>query len=109
MAAPDWQTVVKQTRAATEQRFVDLAPGVRGYTIDLGDDGLYLPYAESTEPGQGNFGRWLDSLPTDRRVVIPSVVNPTVVGMLARRGFRETAEYVAFYDVFADVWERGPL
>jgi hypothetical protein len=32
-------------------------------------------------------GRWLDTLPMDRKVVVPAVVSGRLAGMLARRGF----------------------
>lgn len=76
--------------SATDMLFdfvVELSPGVVGYTVDNGEQGLYVPLIESTDPGQGNVGRYLDTLPRDRRVVVPNVINVKLAGMLERRGF----------------------
>lgn len=35
----------------------------------------------------GAVGRWLDTLPRDRKVVVPAVVSRRLAGMLSRRGF----------------------
>lgn len=39
----------------------------------------------------GAVGRWLDTLPTDRKIIVPAVVSPRLAGMLARRGFADEA------------------
>lgn len=35
----------------------------------------------------GAVGRWLDTLPADRKVIVPAVVSARLAGMLERRGF----------------------
>ncbi len=37
----------------------------------------------------GDVGRWLDTLPHDRTVVVAAVVSTRLAGMLQRRGFRQ--------------------
>ena len=66
---------------------MEIAPGVDGYTVDLGDKGLYVPLLMAKRPGNGDVGRYLDSLPLDRRVVVPGVISGILEGMLERRGF----------------------
>lgn len=41
----------------------------------------------------GDVGRWLDALPTDRKIIVPAVVSPRLAGMLERRGFQPHAWY----------------
>lgn len=65
-----------------------IAPGVVGYTVE-DDDGLWLPLIYAVAEGSGAVGAWLDSLPTDRRVIVPNVISARLEGMLARRGFVE--------------------
>jgi hypothetical protein len=86
---------------------VELAPGVQGYTVDT-DHGLYVPLIESTEERQGNVGRYLDSLPTDRRVVVPNVINGLLADMLHRRGFILVEEWSEQMEEMVPCWERKP-
>ncbi len=78
--------------------------GVRGYTVEY-DGALYIPVILADVPGRGDVGRYLDSLPHDRIIRVPTVTSDILEGMLRRRGFvliRETApdgEHV-------EVWER---
>ena len=86
---------------------VPLAPGVIGYTVDVGPD-LYVPLIEATQPGSGDVGRYFDSLPRDRRVVVPNVISAQLEGMLARRGFSPTIEWAEGFEENVEVWERKP-
>ena len=86
---------------------VSLAPGVVGYTVDVGPD-LYVPLIEASKPGSGDVGRYLDSLPRDRRVVVPNVISARLEGMLARRGFSATVEWAADFEEYVEIWERRP-
>lgn len=108
VATGSWQSVVAQTRAFLEPVLTELAPGIWGVVIDLGARGLYISYVESRDHGSRAFVRWLDSLPTNRRLVGTSVVNPKLARMLARRGWRPSTEWVAEYGVECAVWERLP-
>ena len=63
-----------------------IAAGVRGTAFDL-PEGIYIPLLRAENPGNGDVSRFLDSLPTDRRVVFPSVISRKLDEMLARRGF----------------------
>lgn len=84
-----------------------LAPGVEGYTVET-HDGLYVPLIVAKVRGNGDVGRYLDSLPTDRRVVVPNVVNSLLAEMLARRGFVLTEEWAEPYEEMVPIWERKP-
>ena len=86
---------------------VSLAPGVIGYTVDVGPD-LYVPLIEAMKPGSGDVGRYLDSLPIDRRIVVPNVISARLAGMLARRGFSATVEWAADFEENVEIWERRP-
>lgn len=64
----------------------ELAPGVRGYTVEEGED-IYIPLIISKDKGKGNVGRYLDSLPRDKNIKVPNVMNPLLARMLFRRGY----------------------
>jgi hypothetical protein len=65
----------------------EIAPGVRGYTQEV-DGELWVPVIHAERPGNGAVGRFLDRLPTDRTIVVPTVLSARLAGMLVRRGFR---------------------
>lgn len=65
-----------------------IAVGVRGMAFDM-TSGIYISLVIAEKPGNGDVSRFLDHLPKDRRVVFPSVLNPKLRAMLARRGFKE--------------------
>jgi len=80
-----------------------LAPGVRGYTVWSGG-ALYIPIIVADSEGTGDVGRYLDSLPRDRTVKFPTVLNPRLCGMLRRRGFRPVIEDTPMRP--CEVWTR---
>ena len=83
-----------------------LAPGIFGYAI-LGLDGsLYVPFIMSEQEGSGVVGKWLDALPTDRRVVFPIVLSGRLAGMLERRGFHVEIDYYPDPWVLVNCWVR---
>lgn len=63
-----------------------LGPGVRGLLFDR-LDGVWIPYIRAEKPGSGDVGRYLNSLPTDRRIIFPTVLSPQLREMLERRGY----------------------
>lgn len=84
-----------------------LGPGVSGYSVDT-EAGLYIPVVQASNPGNGDVGRWLDSLPKDRRIVFASVFSTRLVGMLERRGWTFIAEWDERSGEHVPCWERGP-
>lgn len=68
-----------------------IAPGVWGYTMEE-EGALWIPVLVAERPGQGNVGRYLDSLPRDRTIKVPNVLSSRLAGMLARRGFMACEE-----------------
>lgn len=72
-----------------------IADGVRGVWFDM-PDGIWMPLVVAERPGSGDVGRMLDSLPRDRRVVVPGVIKHKLEGMLRRRGFAERPEEEAW-------------
>jgi hypothetical protein len=82
-----------------------LAPGVRGVLFDTAE-GIYIPFIVAEREGSGDVGRYLDSLPRDRRVVFPTVISRRLAGMLARRGFREAVDYSEEFHSYVDIFER---
>jgi hypothetical protein len=70
----------------TEQFYL-LAPGVRGWAHRVGKE-IHIPFIEAVTEGNGDVGRFLDSLPDN--AVIVNVVNTRLAGMLIRRGFYRT-------------------
>jgi hypothetical protein len=90
-----------------------LAPGVVGYDVDHEGE-LWIPVIHAENPGAGDVGRYLDSLPTDRTVVVPNVINGQLAEMLERRGFQHTMKAIEDKDVeeslgeeAVEVWERA--
>lgn len=83
----------------------ELAPGVRGYLLEE-SDGIWIPIISAASEGSGDVARFLDSLPRDKAIHFPAVLNPRLAGMLARRGFEQREIWVEEYGEHADVWVR---
>lgn len=76
------------------------------YAIEADDGAIYLPIIGVENPGHGEGGRFLDSLPTDRTIKVPGVINLILAGMLKRRGFVREWEFAEEFDVDVEVWVR---
>lgn len=85
----------------------EIAPGVRGYTIE-NERGLYIPVVWAVNEGNGDVSRFLDTLPRDRRVVFPTVISKRLAEMLLRRGFVWTQEWSDEFGEAVDLLERVP-
>lgn len=83
----------------------ELAPGVLGYTMEEGG-ALYIPFIMASKPGNGDVGRYLDGLPTERTIKVPNVMNGILVGMLKRRGYVPVMEWAAVFEENCEVWVR---
>lgn len=70
-----------------------VADGVLGYTIEE-DNALYVPVIMAVCEGDGRVGKFLDGLPRDRTVKVPEVMSPRLQGMLERRGFLHSYEWM---------------
>lgn len=81
----------------------DLAPGVRGYTLEENGE-LWIPRIVAAEPGSGQVAAYLDSLPKGVTICFPTVLSPRLQKMLERRGFRPEPrwceEAVGWVEVF---------
>jgi hypothetical protein len=86
-----------------------LAPGVTGYTIRDPNGSLYVPLIQAVREGNGDVGRYLDSLPIDRVVVVPNVINGLLIEMLVRRGFALAYEWAEPYEVLCSMYVRESL
>jgi hypothetical protein len=86
---------------------VRLAPGVTGYTVDMPDGTLNVPYVQAERPGSGDVGRYLDSLARDRRVCVPCVISARLQGMLERRGFLPEQEWAEEVGEWVDCMVRA--
>jgi hypothetical protein len=65
-----------------------LAPGVHGdVVIRASQKTMFINVIASAKPGQGRVGKYLDDLPLDFTIIVPSVLSQRFAGMLARRGF----------------------
>jgi hypothetical protein len=69
----------------------EIGEGVRGTAFDT-ENGIYIPLIIAERPGTGAVSRFLGALPTDRRVVFPTVTSQRLHAMLARRGFQQIEE-----------------
>ncbi len=83
-----------------------LAPGVRGYTMTSEDGSVYVPVVVAMNPGHGDVGRYIDSLPKDKTVKFPTVISARLEGMLKRRGFTLTREWDPNFEEWAEVYVR---
>jgi hypothetical protein len=70
-----------------------VSPGVRALVFET-PEGVYIPFIAAEREGAGDVGRYLDALPTDRRIVFPTVISARLRGMLERRGFRPNVEWI---------------
>lgn len=82
-----------------------IAPGVYGWTRDLADGGLEIPSLRAESEGNGDIGRYLDALPKNRKIVVPLVTNPRLMGMLERRGFVECDRFMP--EILGGVWGKA--
>lgn len=82
-----------------------LAEGVRGFAFDT-HNGIYITAVHADRIGSGHVSKFLDSLPKNRRVVFPVVVNAKLRGMLMRRGYVERWEIGEPYHDDVPVMER---
>lgn len=64
----------------------EVAPGVRGVVTEW-DGAVIVGAISAVTPRNGDVGHYLDSLPTDRPVLFPNVINDRLAEMLERRGF----------------------
>jgi hypothetical protein len=74
--------------AAFRSQERDVAPGVRGVVEDDGQT-ITIMWIRATTEGSGDVGRWLDSLPADRKVRVIGVTSYRLAQMLHRRGYRQ--------------------
>lgn len=87
----------------------ELAPGVEGYTVRHPNGDLSVPIIEATRPGNGDVGRYLDSLPIDRLVIVPNVINARLEGMLVRRGFSFAYQFAEEFEDWCPLLVRESL
>lgn len=95
-----------EERASRAMGEEELALGVWGHRFDT-PDGIYIPVINAIRPGSGEVGRFLDSLPRDRRVVFPTVLSERLRGMLERRGFVASVEWSEEWSVDVEIMVRG--
>lgn len=66
----------------------EIGPGVLGYTVEH-DNEIYVPLVAAASQGAGDVGRYFDSLPADKTIIVPNVMSARLAGILTRRGFTE--------------------
>lgn len=79
--------------------------GIEGYVVEVKGE-FYIPVIIATNPGRGDCARWLDSLPRDRTIKVPGVMNRRLAGMLERRGFVVEREWADEFQEMVDVHVR---
>ena len=67
----------------------EIADGVIGTWFDT-PDGIWIPIVAAKNPGNGDVAKMLNDLPTNRKIVFPTVISSILRSMLLRRGFEET-------------------
>ena len=86
----------------------ELAPGIRGYTIEIGND-VYVPFVESLEPGKGHFRAYLDTLKAmGRTIKFPTVISVRLRNILEVAGFELIWEWSKDFQELVDVWRWPP-
>lgn len=81
------------------------AAGIEGYVVEDGG-AFYIPVIIARNPGRGDCGRWLDSLPRDRTIKVPGVMSRRLAGMLERRGFVVEREWADEFQEMVEVYVR---
>lgn len=76
-----------------------------GLIRDTGDE-IELGGIRATVPGSGAVGKFLDSLPQDRKIAVPYVTSKQLAGMLERRGFTERQRFDPRVGGWGLVWIR---
>ncbi len=64
-----------------------LAPGVLGHAEE-DEKEIWIGFILAEREGNGDVGRYLDSLPRSKHIAVPNVISARLAGMLLRRGFR---------------------
>lgn len=83
--------------------FYPLGPGVMGWAVDRGNDVIYIEQLRAVKEGNGDVGRFLDSLPAN--ALIWNVTSARLEGMLRRRGWIKTVERKRVYLGWViDIW-----
>jgi hypothetical protein len=83
------------------------AMGLHGYVCEH-KGAIYIPAIGALHEGRGDCGRFLDSLPTDRTIVVPNVLSERLVGMLVRRGYVPFSEWAPEFGEWVECWRRDP-
>lgn len=88
---------------------LDEAGTVRGVRHDDGTT-IWFGWIHALPPSAGHGGRYLDSLPRSKRIVMTAVISPVLRGMLERRGFyHERVLFVTPGGEPVDGWLRDPV
>lgn len=79
--------------------------GIEGYVMEVKGE-FYIPVIIAKNPGRGDCGRWLDSLPREVTIKVPGVMNRKLAGMLERRGFVVEVEWADEFQERVEVYVR---
>jgi len=79
--------------------------GITGYTIEKGRE-IIIPVIHSHIEGKGYAGQYIDSLKEKYDIItFPNVLNSKLAGMLERRGFQFSVEYIPELRSHTDVYK----
>lgn len=78
------------------------------YAMEDEDGVIYIPVLQVKNPGHGEGGRFLDTLPKDRTIKVPGVINRLLAEMLTRRGYVRTREWSERAEDWVEVYVRWP-
>lgn len=98
-------TNVLRIDSALVTHMPEVGPGVRGHAFEENGE-LWITVLVAEVEGAGDVARYLDGLPADRRIVVPTVISGRLAGMLARRGFA-LEKVVTFEGEHVDAFVRG--
>ncbi len=94
-------------RASGLSDLADLAPGLRGYLYRRTERIVYLPVISNENEGDGAVGRFLEELKVAAdAIVVATVMNQRLQGMLERRDFHPELHYTPLGQVACMVWRR---
>lgn len=85
----DREIITEQSALYVPAAAEEMAPGVLAIAYPVNGDELRITWVSAVNPGSGEVGHWLDTLPLDQTIWVSAIVSDRLTGMLGRRGFSD--------------------
>ena len=85
----------------------EIAPGITGFMKETPEK-VDVVAVVSSDPGKGNFSRFLDNLPADKTVTFHDVTNDVVRVSLLKRGFEAEFAHSEYLNKYCENFVREP-